>query len=150
MRGGRRKAREIALRALYALELSQNPLDDIIEDMILGRSEDRVALLFAEQLVRKTVEHLEEFDQKIKEKAINWDFNRIAVLDKLILRMAICEFLYFEDIPPKVTINEAIEIAKKYSTEKSGSFINGILDSVLTDLKRKGKIIKTGRGLIEE
>jgi len=150
MKGGRRKAREIALRALYALELSQNPLDNIVEEMILRRGEDRATLLFAEQLVRRTVEHLKEFDQKIREKAINWDFDRIAVLDKLILRMAICEFLYFEDIPPKVTINEAIEVAKKYSTEKSGSFINGILDSVLNDLRKEGKIVKTGRGLIED
>jgi N utilization substance protein B len=83
----------------------------------------------------------------IKRKAVNWEFSRIAVMDKLILRMALCEFLCFEDIPPKVSIDEAIEIAKKYSTEKSGRFVNGILDAVLNDLRAEGRLRKRGRGL---
>jgi N utilization substance protein B len=70
-------------------------------------------------------------------------------LDKLILRLALCEFLHFPDIPPKVTIDEAIEIAKKYSTEKSGRFVNGILDAVLIDLRKEGRLHKKGRGLSE-
>ena len=68
----------------------------------------------------------------------------------VLLRMAICEFLFFEDIPPKVSINEMIEISKRYSTEKSSKFINGILDSVFDDLKNEGRIHKSGRGIIEE
>ena len=68
----------------------------------------------------------------------------------LLLRMGICELLYFPDIPPKVTINELIEVAKSFSTEKSGKFINGVLDAILIDLRAKHLLVKTGRGLIEE
>ena len=75
---------------------------------------------------------------------------RIALMDKLLLRIGITELLYFPDIPPKVSINEVIEIAKNYSTSNSGKFINGILDAILTELKNTGKLNKTGRGLIEE
>lgn len=143
----RRRARELALRALYAEEMTGNTSSDIIKDMILNHdAEDRVKQ-FAKELVKVTVENKTEADDIISGKAFNWDFGRIAILDKLILRMAICELRYFEDIPPKVSIDEAIEIAKKYSTEKSGQFINGILDSVLIDFKNQNLIQKSGRGL---
>ncbi|MCG8608448.1 transcription antitermination factor NusB, partial [bacterium] len=94
--------------------------------------EDRV---FADKLVRLAVDNREACDELIIQKCHNWDFERIAIIDKLILRLAICELLYIEDIPPKVSIDEAIEVAKKYSTERSGQFINGILDSVLLDIE---------------
>jgi N utilization substance protein B len=86
----------------------------------------------------------------IREKVNNWEMERIALIDRILLRIAIAELLYFPDIPPKVSINEAIEIAKEYSTAKSGKFINGVLDAILTDLKQSGKLNKSGRGLIEE
>jgi N utilization substance protein B len=100
-------------------------------------------------LFRRTVADISHFDMMIRRKAVNWEFNRIAIMDKLILRMALCEFLYFPDIPPKVTIDEAIEVAKKFSTEKSGRFVNGILDAVLIDLRKEGRLQKRGRGLSE-
>lgn len=146
----RRRARELALRAFYAFEMSGNPLDEIIKEMMLNRKEDEKVKTFAIELLRKSVEHKDEFDQLISAKAYNWDVNRIAILDRLIMRMAICEFLYFEDIPPKVSIDEAIEIAKKYSTENSGKFINGVLDAILGELKRTGRLKKSGRGLVDE
>jgi N utilization substance protein B len=145
----RRKARELALRAFYASEMSGNPLDQIIEDMILRRDDEENVRQFAVELLRQSVEHKIEFDKIISGQAYNWDFERIAILDKLIMRLAICEFLYFEDIPPKVSIDEAIEIAKIYSTENSGKFINGILDGILITLKNRGLIKKSGRGLDE-
>ncbi|MFQ5824645.1 MAG: transcription antitermination factor NusB [bacterium] len=145
----RRKARELALRASYALEMSGNPVDKIIEEMLLFRPEEEKVKQFAIELLKKSVEHKRYFDDIISDKAFNWEFERIAILDKLIMRIAICEFLYFEDIPPKVSIDEAIEIAKKYSTENSGKFINGILDGILMDLKTKGLLNKSGRGLDE-
>ena len=85
----------------------------------------------------------------IKPKLKNWDPDRIAALDMILLRMGICEFLYFETIPTKVTINEYIDLAKRYSTPKSGDFVNGVLDNILKDLKKKNLIQKSGRGLIE-
>jgi len=144
----RRKARELALCASYALELSQNEVAYVTQDMIEGKDNRKAVTQFAENLFLTMVEHMPELDEIIKKKALNWDFNRIAVIDKLILRIALSEFLYFPDIPPKVSIDEAIEISKMYSTSKSGKFINGILDSVLDDLKKNGSLHKTGRGLM--
>lgn len=126
----RREAREWALKSLYAHELSGNPLDLVLEQVLpedsSGKYKDFTLLL-----VRRTIESRNQIDELIREHVEKWELDRIAVLDKLILRQAICEILFFDDIPPKVTINEAIEIAKKYSTEKSDKFINGVLDAVL-------------------
>ncbi len=148
-KSGRRIAREHALQALYAYELTQDRLEKIIEDIIDSQIKDEKTRAFSEALVRAVASHQKELDRMIRKKAINWDFTRIAIIDKLVLRMGISEILFFEDIPPKVSINEAIEIAKKFSTEKSGSFINGILDSILSDLKKAGKLHKSGRGLLD-
>lgn len=144
----RRKARELALCASYALELSQNEVDYITKDMIEGKDNRQAVTQFAEKLFITSAEHIPELDEIIKRKALNWEFSRIAIIDKLILRMALCEFLYFPDIPPKVSIDEAIEISKIYSTSKSGKFINGILDSVLEEMRKSNQIHKTGRGLM--
>jgi N utilization substance protein B len=130
----RRKARELALRTLYAHEMSGNTIEAILGDPVEPEYAEQEDTEFADNLVRLAVDNREACDAIIVKKAHNWDFDRIAIIDKLILRLAICEFLYMEDIPPKVSIDEAIEVAKKYSTERSGQFINGILDSVLFDL----------------
>jgi len=90
-----------------------------------------------------------EIDRIIKEKVANWDFKRIAILDRLILRMGICELLYFREIPPKVSMNEAIELAKLFSTQRSGQFVNGVLDAVVNDMKASGGLPKSGRGLFD-
>jgi transcription antitermination protein NusB len=145
----RRRARELALRILYAVELSQNPLHEIIDKLLIKRSKNQQLYDFCTTLIFKTSDHAVEFDEMIRKKALNWDFNRIAIIDRIILRLAMCEFLHFEDIPPKVTIDEAIEISKKYSTEKSGKFINGILDSVLNEWQENNRMKKVGRGLID-
>ena len=104
---------------------------------------------FALTLFRKTVLHRDEFEQMIGEKAGNWDLDRIALMDMIILEMAITEILEFPTIPVKVSFNEYIEISKSYSTPKSKVFINGILDKLILDLKEKNQIKKTGRGLVE-
>jgi N utilization substance protein B len=79
----------------------------------------------------------------------NWDHDRVAVIDMILIKLAITEFLYFESIPTKVTINEYLEVAKMYSTPKSNEFINGLLDTILVLLKAEGKVQKSGRGLEE-
>lgn len=146
---GRRRARELALQACYAHELSGNLPEQILSEVILGKDEPGAVLEFAAELFRRAAADISDYDTMIRRKAVNWEFNRIAILDKLILRLALCEFLHFPDIPPKVTIDEAIEIAKKFSTEKSGRFVNGILDAVLIDLRKEGRLYKKGRGLSE-
>jgi transcription antitermination protein NusB len=146
----RRIVREKVLQTLYAFELSREPLDFVISQILSELKEDRETFAFAETLVRKTVTFQDEIDEMIRKRVANWEFNRIAVMDRLILRMCICELLHFEDIPPKVSINEAIEIARRYSTDKSDKFVNGVLDSILDDLKSTGGLKKTGRGLVEQ
>jgi len=137
----------LALHALYAIEMSHNPPEEVKQDVIGRENENAAIRFFAEQLFSSAIEHVKELDDLIRRKAINWKFDRIAIIDKLILRIAICELLYFEDIPPKVSIDEAIEISKIYSTARSGQFINGILDSVLTELRQQNRLHKRGRGL---
>ena len=143
----RREAREVALKALYALELSGNSLNAVLQDLLPLQENESEITRFARRIIKKTFECREDLDRHIRARSDNWEFDRIAIIDKLILRIAICEFLFFFDIPPKVSIDEAIELAKTYSTAKSKSFVNGILDAVLADLKSKGQIVKTGRGL---
>ena len=105
-------------------------------------------LEFTKDLVKISIRHEEELNAIIEQKAQNWDFERIALIDRLIIQMALAEFLYFPSIPPKVTINEYVEMANNYSTPKSKTFVNGILDKSLKDLKDEGKIKKSARGMI--
>lgn len=103
---------------------------------------------FTEELFRKTIRHQSETKKIIDEKAQNWELDRIATIDLIVLEMALTEFLYFPNIPAKVTINEYIELAKNYSTEKSRVFVNGILDKTLKELKDNDNLPKYGRGLL--
>jgi N utilization substance protein B len=125
----RRSAREWALRILYAHELSGTPVQEVFADLLEGAKEDS-NLLFCRELTERTAAEEAQINELIVKSVQKWDLNRIAVLDHIILRLAIAEFLFFDDIPFKVTINEAIELAKRYSTAQSGRFVNGILDAV--------------------
>ena len=134
----RRLVRERVLQALYAYELSHEPIEFIIENIVAD----------LEEQPESVIECNKELDDLIRQRIEHWEFNRLAIIDRIVLRMSICELLYFDDIPPKVTINEAIEIARDFSTEKSDKFVNGVLDSILDDLKKDGRIKKSGRGLV--
>lgn len=103
---------------------------------------------FGKALFEKCIIEKDSLDLLTKNNSPNWDPERLTLTDMLLLRMALCEFLYFESIPPKVTINEYLDIAKAYSTPKSHLFINGVLDKLRINLTNEGKIIKTGRGLV--
>ncbi|HOW25704.1 MAG TPA: transcription antitermination factor NusB [Bacteroidales bacterium] len=105
---------------------------------------------FAVSLYRQTIRHSDEYGKMISDRTLNWDTERIAMLDMLLLKMAIAEFLEFPTIPVKVSFNEYIEISKEYSTPKSKVFINGILDKLITELTQENKIKKTGRGLLQQ
>lgn len=145
----RRLIREKVLQLLYAFEINDDNHEGM-KDEILSEIVDKTDFSFANSLINKVIENKNEIDKLIKSKVDNWDLTRIALIDRILLRMGICELLYFPDIPPKVSINEAIEIAKEYSTSSSGKFLNGILDAVLDDLKKENKLKKTGRGLLDE
>ena len=145
----RRIVREKVLQILYAYEMNKESLQPLSLEILKDVTDD-TDKAFAQDLIRKVLSNIEELDERIIQRVTNWEMNRIALIDKILLRIGICELLYFPDIPPKVSINESIEIAKDYSTAGSGKFINGILDAVLSDEKKKGKLNKTGRGLLEE
>ena len=145
----RRIIREKVVQALYAYEIGGDPVEHVIDCILVGLSDNKTAHDFAKRLVIQTINHSVEIDRIIREKVANWDFKRIAILDRLILRMGICELLYFREIPPKVSMNEAIELAKLFSTQRSGQFVNGVLDAVLIDIRSAGGLEKSGRGLYE-
>jgi N utilization substance protein B len=104
--------------------------------------EEAETRLFADPLIKGVLEHREAIDEHIKKHTKNWDFRRIAAVDRNIMRLAIFEMLHREDIPPVVSINEAVDIAKKFSTQDSGKFVNGILDKVKAELMRPGRIVE--------
>ena len=110
---------------------------------------DATVLEFGEELLRKTCEEDRALFTDIEPTLKNWDADRVAILDMVMLKMALCELLHFQTIPTKVTLNEYVEISKIYSTDKSKEFINGILDRLMKELLEKGRIVKEGRGLIE-
>jgi transcription antitermination protein NusB len=146
----RREARARALQALYAHELSGDEVDHVVAHVLRPTlADDPETLRFAERLFFLTLDHAEEADALLERHLQNWDLKRLAVLDRLVLRAALTEFLAFEEIPPKVTINEAIELAKGFSTEQSGVFVNGILDAALKALREEGRLNKRGRGLVD-
>ena len=145
----RRIVREKVLQILYAYEMNKESLQPLSLEVLKDVTDD-TDRTFAQELIRKVLSNIEDLDGKIIKRVTNWEMNRIALIDKILLRIGICELLYFPDIPPKVSINESIEIAKDYSTAGSAKFINGILDAVLADEKNTGKLNKTGRGLVEE
>ena len=129
----RRRGREYVLKALYAYEQGEQSRDEIIESIIEDGSLEGNVLAFARDLFKTVTGNLEKIDNYIKGLATNWRLDRIAIVDKNILRIAICEIQCMPDIPMKVSINEAIEMAKKYSTFESAAFVNGIMDRVLHD-----------------
>ncbi len=124
----------------------QTPLPELLKTEHDEQNED---LEFAKQLFRKTIFRSQDWDKEIAKAVDNWELERIAVMDVLIIKMALTELTEFESIPVKVSLNEYIDISKYFSTAKSKVFVNGILDRLVTDFRKQGLIRKTGRGLLE-
>jgi N utilization substance protein B len=135
----RRKARELTLKALYAYEIAKTDPERIADDIITPSLIKPQAKDFSHKLFLKTVQSIEELDDHIKANVKSWDFSRIACVEKNILRLGICEFLYFDDIPSTISIDEAIELAKRYGDKDAKSFVNAVLDSVLKKIQKKEK-----------
>jgi N utilization substance protein B len=134
--GKRREARELVLKSLYCWEISGKKPDEVFSDLVSKTELDPSSRVFSRELFKQVLDHQKEIDELIKKNVQHWDFSRIAVVDKNILRIGICELLYLDDIPVKVSLDEAIELAKKYSSEDSGSFVNGVLDAVAKKIKK--------------
>lgn len=138
----RRKAREAALKLLYQYDLSGNLPEDILDNTDLLAPLDLKTQEYARSAFLGAVAHLGDIDPLIREASRKWKLPRIAALDRNLLRLAVFELLCHQDIPAAVIINEALEIAKKYSDEEAPRFINGILDGILHS-RMKGRVVKT-------
>jgi len=132
----RRRARELALRALYEMDITRVNPDKVLADAVEGQELHFDQRQYAEQVVRGFHAHSTYIDRILAERIKDYDFSRIAAIDRAILRIATYELFFVPAIPPAVTLNEAIEIAKKYSTAESGKFVNGVLGKVLADSEK--------------
>ena len=139
----KRQARITALQVIYAQELQGSDMDTTFEHMLNPEdTPEEDVMIYSRHLCVLTSQHLDEMDELIRKWSKNWDFKRIAIMDRSILRMSLAEMLFENEVPPKVSITEGVEIAKQFSTSDSSSFINGILDAVYNDLlKGKEKIV---------
>ncbi|MFA6564042.1 MAG: transcription antitermination factor NusB [Verrucomicrobiia bacterium] len=145
--GSRRQAREAAVQILYFRDINPHEeLDDSLTRFWEGQSCDAETQKFAEVLARGTLENRPAIDEQIKKVTENWELDRIAAVDRNVLRLAIYEMMFRDDVPPVVSINEAIEIAKKFSTKESGKFVNGILDRIRKELPRPARTSGGGAG----
>jgi N utilization substance protein B len=164
--GQRREARERAVQFLFQCDLNRpENMDEALDHFwnsqraaaLAGQdkanwgektelpppsTEDAATRLFADPLIRGAMENRDRVDEEIKKFAKNWDLHRMAAVDRNILRLAVYEMLFRDDIPPVVSINEAVDIAKKFSTGDSGKFVNGILDRIKADLMRPARNVK--------
>lgn len=133
----RRKARELTLKALYAYEISGSDAQQVSDDIISASQIKEEAKRFSHILFERVLHNVEKIDSLIRGSVKSWDFSRIALVEKNIIRIGVCELLFFSEIPRAVTINEAIELGKKYGEKDAKNFINGVLDHIARGLKKK-------------
>ncbi len=138
--GRRRSSRELALKFLYQFELNEGDLDEQIKLFLERNSSQEDVESFMKELVVSLIDKMEEIDEIIQKFSDHWVLDRMTVIDRNILRMGTCELLFNFSTPPKVVINEAIDIAKKYGNEDSPEFINGILDKVYNEIRQQGPL----------
>jgi transcription antitermination factor NusB len=142
----RSKGREIVLKILYQAEITRRPIPQVTEFVWTQMEKlDSNVKEFTDRIAEGVAQHAAEIDKYIQDNATNWQLKRMAIIDRNILRIGVYELLYASDIPPKVTINEAVELAKKYGDIESSKFVNGILDKIhkldiVTQSKKNGKV----------
>ncbi|GAB6097163.1 transcription antitermination factor NusB [Desulfatiferula olefinivorans] len=135
--GYRRSSRELAMQALYYIDMGKNEQDQAYKLFCINFEPSEDIKPFFESLVRGTLAHLPAIDRKIEAFSSNWKLSRMSGVDRNVIRIAVYELMFCPDIPAKVTINEAIDIGKKYGTADSGSFINGVLDAISIDIDKQ-------------
>jgi N utilization substance protein B len=135
--GLRRTARECALQMLYQYDVGKQPIEEILESFWEMNEHPRKVREFADELFEGSIKRIKEIDKTIQQHTKNWRLSRMAAVDRNILRVAVYEFLCDTGTPVTVVINEALEIAKKFSTHESAQFVNGVLDSIKNDLMQK-------------
>jgi transcription antitermination factor NusB len=129
----RRQARECALEVLYRLDLVGDEPEHTIAEILLRKNPSEEAETYLRRLVDAALGHQNEIDAALRKHLTRWRLERLTMLDRAILRLAAAEILYFDDVPPKVSINEAVEVAKKYGDDDAGKFVNGVLDGIFQE-----------------
>ena len=135
--GNRRKSRELAMQALFYMDMSRNDSNEMIERFCNNFAPSSKVLPFFLKIVKGAIQAKAEIDSILERFSDNWKLSRMSCVDRNIMRVAVYELLYCHDIPSKVSINEAIDIGKKFGTQESGAFINGILDSIRIALDKE-------------
>jgi N utilization substance protein B len=141
--GNRRKSRELAMQALFYIDMNQDDSNELLERFCVNFNPSKKTRPFFLKLVSGVIQAKSEIDSIIVDFSDNWKISRMSCVDRNIIRIAVYELFYCQDIPPKVSINEAIDVGKKFGTEVSGAFINGILDGIHLALKKRKIKIKT-------
>jgi N utilization substance protein B len=155
--GSRRQGRELAVQLLYQLDHNSTPLEEILPHFFDFKKEDGQPLsssakarAFAEELVRGVAANRDEIDERIRAAASNFELHRIGGVERAILRLAIFEMLHSPDVPPVVAINEAIDVAKKFTSPDGPRFINGVLDQIRTKIDRPARTPSKKRAMTDE
>ena len=133
----RRRAREAAIQVLYRFDLVNENYDKTVPETIQRQNLSPESVEYFKRLIKNTFDHLAEIDLSIQSHLKSWTLDRLATIDRSVLRIACCELLFFHDIPPKVSINEAVDISKKFNDDESGRFVNGVLDAIFKDKNTK-------------
>lgn len=144
--GKRRQSREAALKLLYAIDMTHEAVQDVVRAPWVDQVMSDNVRAFTTKLVAGVLKHRDDIDMSIQEYSTNWSLERIGLVERNILRFAIYELCFLPDIPPNVTINEAVEVAKKYGTDEAPAFINGILDRVkhVVEQRHEGVVVASG------
>jgi N utilization substance protein B len=141
--GNRRKSRELAMQALFYIDMNQDDSNELLERFCVNFNPSKKTRPFFLKLVSGVIQAKSEIDSIIVDFSDNWKISRMSCVDRNVIRIAVYELFYCQDIPPKVSINEAIDVGKKFGTEVSGAFINGILDGIHMALKKREIKTKT-------
>lgn len=140
--GKRHKARELAVQVLFHMEFSPGDPDDVFDLICEHFTPSETIRAFSKKLVCGVCQNKEYLDSLIRRSSVNWRLERMARVDRCILRLGVFEIVFLRDIPPKVSIDESVELGKTFGTEDSGSFINGILDNIYNILKQESALLK--------
>ena len=142
----KRLARNLCLQILFANDFSDNSFEELIDNFFTKNDIDlssglynKNQIKYASRLFNEAVQNKDTVDEFIKEKLVNWEINRLAKMDRMILRMSLSEMFFIDDVPPKVSITEAVEIAKEFSSEDSSGFVNGIMDAIYNEKIKNNK-----------
>jgi N utilization substance protein B len=141
--GTRRQARELAMQALFYMDIRKDASEETLENFYGCFCSSKKSKPFFRKLVNGVLETKDQIDALVERFSQNWNISRMSCVDRNVMRIAVYEMLYCDDIPPKVSINEAVDIGKKFGTQESGAFINGIMDSIREALLEEGTLQKT-------